>query len=104
MAFSKGTVYAASPACIVVAVDADSGKTKWTRQLDGSVFGGICFHNEKLYLITEEGRLLVLAASTGKTLAECDLEFSGVGTPVVDGNRIFVASSSHAFLIRLPGE
>jgi len=74
-----------------------------TRSDDG-VYGGICFHDEKLYLTTDGGDLLILSSATGNTLDECSLDGSGgVGTPVVEGNRIFVVTREQAWLIRLPG-
>jgi outer membrane protein assembly factor BamB len=106
MAFAKATLYAAGNQGLVVAVDADSGKELWTRQLELEIgiYAGICFHNEKLYLTTEDGDLMILSSSTGKTLDQCRLDAGGIGTPIVERNRIFAVSRSSAWLLRLPGE
>jgi outer membrane protein assembly factor BamB len=108
MAFHNDTVYAAGILGTVVAIDARTGKTRWTRAFGDkdptiTITGGITVHDDRLYFTTQEGNLNILSAANGEILSRIDLNGTGIGTPVVDRDRLFVIAQEHVLAVRSAG-
>ena len=76
----------------------------WRQRLDNDYRRGLSTTTKNSTSLAQDGRLMVLSASTGKTLFECDLGGGGVGTPIVDGKGVFAVTRSAAWLLHLPGD
>ncbi|WP_226898410.1 outer membrane protein assembly factor BamB family protein [Mangrovicoccus algicola] len=98
-----GTVYAATEAGRLAAIDAASGSRLWT-SLEGAS-GAVALGGGSLFLVSDEGRLLRVSASDGETVWEATLPlfeaekvkrrkevFVHYG-PILAGGRLILASS-----------
>jgi quinohemoprotein ethanol dehydrogenase len=106
----KGVIYLAAGYSIVHAVDAVSGKLLW--QYDPKVTGpkmrlawgirGLALWGDKVYVGTQDGRLLALAASTGKLAWEAQTTEPGdvryiTGAPLVYSGKVLIGHGGADF-------
>src|SRR5690554_5783700 len=78
-------VYAASADGELVAVDAETGKRKWKRQLDDRIFAGVGGDLERLYLVTREADLVALSREDGQELWRSALPTEALAAPQSNG-------------------
>lgn len=81
---------------IVTCVEAGSGETVWRERVGGRFFGSPVWIEGRLFCISTEGRVVVLAASgTFQQLAVNDLEEPTHSTPAVADNRLYLRTLGH---------
>lgn len=78
-------VYAASADGELVAVDAETGKRKWKRQLEDRIFAGVGGDLERLYLVTREADLVALSREDGQELWRSALPTEALAAPQSNG-------------------
>ena len=86
------TLYAASADGRVVAVNRQSGKTLWRRDLDTPVSGGVGYWDGALLLGSSEGAVMRLDAASGEVLWSSQLRGEVLAPPQANG-RVVVAQS-----------
>ena len=85
-----------SDAGIVSCVEAASGETVWRERVGGRFFGSPVWVEGRLFCISTEGQVVVLAASeTFQQLAVNDLEEGTHSTPAVADNRLYLRTLGH---------
>tara|TARA_B110000881_G_C18604973_1_gene538807 strand:- start:1363 stop:2622 length:1260 start_codon:yes stop_codon:yes gene_type:complete len=90
------TVFALSDGGVLSALDARSGKEKWTQQLQANFYASPIIVGGKLYTLSREGEMIVSDISSGyKELSRCPLkpgpETQWVdATPAIAHGRIYV--------------
>ncbi len=89
IAYLEGIVFAASFNGRVVAIDLDTGKTLWSKDL--SSYAGLSVDHERVYITDSDDSVWGLELSTGATLWRQDkLIFRELTAPKVMGNYIVV--------------
>jgi outer membrane protein assembly factor BamB len=100
VAAHNGLVIAPDFSGIVHCVDAATGKAHWTHDLQAGVWGSPLIFNDRVYLGTDDGRVVVFALSRQKkVLAENDMGESVYSTPMVANGMMYVATKSRLFAI-----
>jgi outer membrane protein assembly factor BamB len=85
---------------VVSCVEAKTGTNIWTHRLEGLVSGSPICVDGKLYCSTEEGDIIVLAASPEfKELGRTPLGEGSHATPAVANGRMFIRGFEHLFCI-----
>lgn len=80
----------------VACVDAPTGKLHWREKVGGKYFGSPVRVRDRLYCMSREGQLLVIAAADKyKLLGQIDLEEPSHATPAVAGGRMYLRTESH---------
>jgi outer membrane protein assembly factor BamB len=92
---SRGVAY-----CVL----AESGEAVYEERLNraGEVYASALLADGRLYYLTREGRIFVIAANPGfELLATNDLRDRSIfnGTPAVDGNRLLIRSDKFLYCI-----
>jgi outer membrane protein assembly factor BamB len=93
--YAGGTVFDGSAiAPIVSALDARTGRVRWSLRVGGPVKGGFVLHDGKLYFGDLGGRLWAVDPVTGRVLGsvQTDLRFN-VGSPIALNGSLVVGSS-----------
>jgi outer membrane protein assembly factor BamB len=87
----------------VAAVSASDGKILWRSRISGNapVLAGAAFTKERVYAVSNDGYLAVLASDTGKVLEKIYLNEQGkpgtglsISSPQVIGDRVIVGSET----------
>ena len=104
-----GTCYASGAFGVVVALDENSGEIKWhySTDPDGEVDNVLnenetpIVHNDKVYVFSEEGFISdlppyvhILDKQTGRLLQKLELPFELTGTPLFDGNTLYIPAKN----------
>lgn len=86
----------------VQSFDASSGRTLWTRRVNGAVKGGICGKDGVLYFGDYAGYLWALDAITGQVIGAKNMHtVFNVGSPLIAGNTLIVGTNTGS-VIALP--
>ena len=104
-AWQEGTVYAADRHGTVKALDAASGKEKWSidlsekqgffsSNLSALLSGGITVDGSTLYIGSERGAVYALNATDGKTLWKTQVTGEAMSRPVVSDGLVLVHQSN----------
>ncbi|WP_417544487.1 outer membrane protein assembly factor BamB [Marinobacter sp.] len=80
-----GTVYAASADGELLAVDAETGKLQWERDLSDRIFAGVGGDQAQLYLVTREADLVALSREDGRELWRKELPTEALAAPQSNG-------------------
>lgn len=96
----KGLLFIWNDAGIVVCTKADTGKTVWTERIGGNFSCSPVCIDGKLYCVSEEGEVVVIAASEkfeelGRTL----LDEGSAGTPAVAGDTLYLRTYSKLYAV-----
>jgi len=87
---------------IVTCLDAPTGKRLWQERVPGRFFGSPVRVGDRLYAISREGKVIVLAAAAEyKLLGQTDLGEPSQSTPAVAGGVLYLRTRSH--VMALPG-
>jgi len=85
---------------VVTCLDGPTGRIFWRRRIGGDYFGSPVRVRDRLYCISREGEMVVLAASrTFDLLARIDLEERSHSTPAVAGGVMYLRTESHLMAI-----
>ena len=80
-----GTVYAASADGELQALDAETGKLQWERELNDRIFAGVGGDQSQLYLVTREADLVALSREDGRELWRKELPTEALAAPQSNG-------------------
>jgi outer membrane protein assembly factor BamB len=85
---------------IVTCVDAQTGQLVWRERVEGEYFGSPVRVGDRLYCMSREGEMVVLAAADQfKLLARFSLEEPTNSTPAVADGVMYVRTASHMMAI-----
>ena len=85
---------------IVTCLDAPTGKRLWQERVPGKFFGSPVRVGDRLYAISREGKVVVLAAADQyKLLGVSDLGEPSQSTPAVAGGVMYLRTKSHVMAI-----
>ncbi|HEA53431.1 hypothetical protein LCGC14_0642300 [marine sediment metagenome] len=82
------TVYAASADGELLAVNAETGKVQWERELDNRIFAGVGGDQSQLYLVTREADLIALSREDGHELWRSALPTEALAAPQSNGTLV----------------
>ena len=88
------TVYVATLAHDLVALDAATGKQRWQKTLDNAVIGAPALVDGKLYVGTLSGNLYSFDATEGNQLWLAQLQGSIWSTPALEGTTLYIGTST----------
>ena len=81
---------------VVTCADAPTGKIHWRERVGGKFFGSPVRVRDRLYCMSREGLMYVLAAAPQfKLLAKIDLEEPSNATPAVADGVMYLRTNSH---------
>jgi len=81
---------------ILTCVKAGNGETVWRERVEGRFFGSPVWVEDRLFCISTEGQVVVVAASEHfEQLAVNNLEEPSHATPAVANNRLYLRTLSH---------
>lgn len=83
-------IYAASSDGRVVAVERNSGRTRWEKRLEKSLSGGVGHHGNSLFVGTADGELLRLSAEDGDIVWSTPVSGEVLAPPQGDGSVVAV--------------
>ncbi|WP_309044364.1 outer membrane protein assembly factor BamB [Marinobacter sediminicola] len=81
-------VYAASADGELVAVNSETGKLIWERELQDRIFAGVGGDLEQLYLVTREADLIALSREDGRELWRSALPTEALAAPQSNGSLV----------------
>ena len=85
---------------VVTCADATTGEIHWRERVGGKYFGSPVRVVDRIYCISREGMMVVLAASDEfKPLARIDLEEPSNSTPAIAGGVMYIRTASHLMAI-----
>jgi outer membrane protein assembly factor BamB len=85
---------------IVSCLDAVSGKTLWQQRVDGKYYGSPIRIRDRLYAISREGQVVVIAAADKfKLLGETKLGEPSQSTPAVSGGVLLLRTESQLLAV-----
>ena len=85
---------------VVTCLDAPTGEILWRERIGGEYFGSPVRAADRLYCVSREGEMVVLAASREfKELARIDLEERSNSTPAIAGGVMYLRTISHVMAI-----
>lgn len=85
---------------VVTCLDAPSGQIRWRERVSGDYFGSPIRVAERLYCISREGEMVVLAASDHfEELARINLEEPSSATPAVADGVMYLRTLSHLMTV-----
>ncbi len=88
---------------IVTCIDAPTGDVHWKQRIGGGFSGSPIIAGDKVYCISEDGELVVLAASDKYALlGRSPLGEESRSTPAVSGGRMFLRTYSHLISVGKP--
>jgi len=89
-AVTKERVYIASRDGLVQALNKDSGKVIWSKQLKSHFVSGPTVNNGRLALASDDSTIMLLDASDGQALWQADISSEALANPVIAQNKVFV--------------
>jgi outer membrane protein assembly factor BamB len=93
-------LYFVSDSGAVSCVDAVTGRQYWQEKIGGTVSASPVLAGNRIYVITEKGKTVVLKAGTEfEILAENDLQERTLASPAVSGRALFIRTESHLYRI-----
>ncbi len=85
---------------VVTCLDAPTGEIIWRERIGGEYFGSPVRVGDRLYCISREGEMVVLAASRQfRELGRIDLEERSNSTPAVAGGVMYIRTVAHLMAI-----
>ena len=88
---------------VVTCLDAPSGKVHWRQRVGGKFFGSPVRVADRLYCMSREGQMIVLAAADQyKLLAKINLEERTNSTPAIADGVMYIRTVSHLMTIGEP--
>lgn len=85
---------------VVTCIEAASGKQQWTKRVGGNYSGSPIISGDKVYCISEQGNVMVLAASDEyKLLGKTSLGEDSRSTPAVANDKMFLRTYSKLFCL-----
>ena len=101
--FALGLLFMWADDGIVSCVDAATGDEHWKKRIGGNYSGSPICVDGKLYCVSEDGEVVVLAASKEyELLARNNLEVPSRSTPAVIGGRLLLRTYSHLISLGKP--
>ena len=95
-----GLVFLFGDQGIVKCLDVASGAERWTERLAGTYFGSPVRVDDRLYCISRDGELVVLAAAEKyQLLARINLEEPSCSTPAVAQGVMYLRTLSHVMAV-----
>ena len=101
---ADGRIFVLDAKQTVFAVDADSGRTIWKRELDSgnrrdqrAFGGGVAVAGDKLIVASGFGFVTALDVANGSPIWKRDTEAPMTGSPAIQGDRIFIVSNNNEF-------
>jgi outer membrane protein assembly factor BamB len=95
-----GLVFLFGDQGVVKCIDAATGAERWQERVGGSYFGSPVRVDDRLYCISREGELLVLAAADRyELLARIDLQERSHSTPAVAHGVMYLRTLSHVMAV-----
>jgi len=93
-------VFLWSDSGVVTCADAPTGKVHWRQRVGGSFFGSPVRAGDRLYCISREGQMVVLAAAERfELLARINLEEPSNSTPAIADGVMYLRTRSHLMAI-----
>ncbi len=85
---------------VVTCLEVSDGKMLWRERIGGTFFGSPVLVGERIYCISRDGEMIVLAAADKyKLLAKINLEEPSNSTPAVAGGVMYIRTVSHLMAI-----
>lgn len=101
----KGHLYLWNDDGVVNCVEPKTGKTIWTRRVGGGYSGSPICIDGKLYCMSEQGNVVVVAASPKfKLLGKVSLGEASHSTPAVANGRLYLKTFSHLYCLKARAE
>lgn len=86
---------------IVTCLDARSGQVHWSRRVGGTYYGSPVVAGDKIYCISKDGEVVVLAADAEfRLLGRNDLREPSNSTPAVIGRRMYLRTLHQVMALR----
>jgi outer membrane protein assembly factor BamB len=99
-AIHDGLVYIPDYGRQVHCLDAGTGETVWTREIQGEVWSSALVADGKVYVGTRAGQLWVFTADReGKVLATVDLGSAISGTPTAANGVLYIATANRLYAV-----
>ncbi len=96
----KGLLFLFGDQGVVKCVDAATGADRWEERVGGDYFGSPIRIDDRLYCISRQGELVVLAAADKyELLARIDLEERSSSTPAVADGVLYLRTLSHVMAV-----
>jgi outer membrane protein assembly factor BamB len=89
---AHGTVYVGDWNGRVWALDASTGRTRWTTELNGAIKGSLALGGRRLFIGTYTGKIVSLDARTGRILWTSGGHGSFYSSPAVAYGRVYIGS------------
>lgn len=90
--YAGGKVFAASNDGVVIAVDAESGRTLWRQRTDYVITGGVGFGNGIVLVGTENSRVVAFSEEDGSELWAAEVSSEVLAAPATNGRYVVVQS------------
>jgi outer membrane protein assembly factor BamB len=94
-AVAGGTVYYGSEDSKVYALDAATGRLRWSYTTGGGVYAGPAVAGGIVYIGSDDGNLYALNAATGHLRWSYDTRYAVESTPVLAGGTVYFGSFDH---------
>ena len=95
-----GKIYMLSDGGIATCVDAKSGEELWSERVGETVSASVLYGNGHLYFFDEMGTCVVgKPGDSFQTVAENKLDSGMFASPAVDGNALYVRTTTHLYRI-----
>lgn len=91
---TQGKVYTTSYKGVVTAVDANSGKTLWNKDLDQKITSGVAAQANLVVVGTAEGAVIALNAQNGAEVWRAQAPSEVTSTPAMAGDKVIVKTES----------
>ena len=94
-----GHAYAGVIDGVFSAFDARTGAHRWSRKLQGSIYGSAAAWKHHVYVGTTSGRFYALDAEDGNVRWRFDLDGKVLGSPTVTNGRVYVSSTARETVV-----
>jgi outer membrane protein assembly factor BamB len=95
-----GELYFVADNGIATCVDARTGQQHWQERIGGNVSASPVYADGRIYITTEDGRTIVIAASREfEKLAENDLGERTLASAAISGKALFIRTASNLYCI-----
>jgi outer membrane protein assembly factor BamB len=94
-AVAGGTVYYGSEDSRVYALDAATGRLRWSYTTGGGVYAGPAVTGGIVYIGSDDGKLYALSATTGHLRWSYDTRYAVESTPALAGGTVYFGSWDH---------